>query len=88
VLVRKKSGDLIDVASRVVIGADGPHSRVGRWMGSVNGHLVAAIQARVPLVQPLDHTEVYFDKAFYGGYGWLFPKTARRMSAGDPEEPA
>ncbi|MFH1491347.1 MAG: NAD(P)/FAD-dependent oxidoreductase, partial [Pseudomonadota bacterium] len=26
------------------------------------------------LTRPMDCTEVYFDKAFYGAYGWLFPK--------------
>lgn len=73
-LLRKRSGDLLEVESKVVIGADGPHSRVGRWIGSVNERFIAALQARVPLVRPLDYTEIYFDKAFYGGYGWLFPK--------------
>jgi geranylgeranyl reductase family protein len=73
-LLKNRSDGLLEVESKVVIGADGPHSRVGRWIGSVNGHLLASVQARVPLVRPLEHTEVYFDKAFYGGYGWLFPK--------------
>lgn len=73
-LLGNRSGDLLDVSSKVVIGADGPHSRVGRWMGSVNERFIAAIQARVPLVRPVDHTKIYFEKAFYGGYGWLFPK--------------
>lgn len=59
---------------RVIIGADGPHSRVGKWMNLTNRNLIPAIQARVPLKMPLSHTEVYFDKLFFGGYGWLFPK--------------
>jgi digeranylgeranylglycerophospholipid reductase len=74
VSLRKKGGDRLKVGVRVVIGADGPHSTVGRWIGSVNTHLVAAVQVRVPLVRPLEYTEVYFEKNFYGGYGWLFPK--------------
>ncbi len=72
--LRQRGGNLLEIETKVIIGADGPHSRVGKWMGSVNGHLIAAVQARVPLVQPLEHTEVYFDKGFFGGYGWLFPK--------------
>jgi len=32
------------------------------------------VQVRVPLVNPMDFTEVYFQKSFYGGYGWLFPR--------------
>lgn len=73
-LLRRRGGDFLEVEAKVVIGADGPHTRVGKWMESVNTHLIAAVQARVPLVRPLEHTEVYFDKDFCGGYGWLFPK--------------
>lgn len=74
VSLRKKGGERLKVGARVVIGADGPHSTVGRWIGSVNAHLLAAAQVRVPLVQPQDFTEVYFESSFRGGYGWLFPK--------------
>ncbi|PKN29091.1 MAG: NAD(P)/FAD-dependent oxidoreductase [Deltaproteobacteria bacterium HGW-Deltaproteobacteria-21] len=73
-LLRRRGGDPLEVEAKVVIGADGPHTRVGKWMESVNTHLIAAVQAVVPLVRPLEHTEVYFDKDFCGGYGWLFPK--------------
>lgn len=73
-LLRRRGGDFLEVEAKVVIGADGPHTRVGKWMESVNTRLIAAVQAVVPLVRPLEHTEVYFDKDFCGGYGWLFPK--------------
>jgi geranylgeranyl reductase family protein len=62
------------VRASVIIGADGPQSRAGRWIGSVNRNMIAAIQVRVPLSKPLEDTEVYFHRDFYGGYGWLFPK--------------
>ncbi|RJR52281.1 MAG: NAD(P)/FAD-dependent oxidoreductase [Desulfobacteraceae bacterium] len=74
VVLKDQSGHILEVESEVVIGADGPHSTVGRHIGSTNEHLLAAIQVRVPLTRRLDQTEVYFDRAFYGGYGWLFPK--------------
>jgi len=61
------------VAAGVIIGADGPCSTVGRWIGSENRNLVPAVQWRVPLTSPMEHTEVYFHEDFYGGYGWLFP---------------
>ncbi len=61
------------VAARVIIGADGPCSTVGRWIGSENRNLIPAVQWRVPLTSPMEHTEVYFHEEFYGGYGWLFP---------------
>jgi digeranylgeranylglycerophospholipid reductase len=74
VLVRQRRGDLAEIRARVVIGADGPHTTVGRWIGSVNRSLIPAAQVRVPLVNPTDFTEVYFQGSFYGGYGWLFPR--------------
>lgn len=64
----------VRIRPRVIIGADGPHSTVGRWMYSVNKDLLPAIQARVPIAAPMDVTEVYFLREILGGYGWLFPK--------------
>jgi digeranylgeranylglycerophospholipid reductase len=62
------------ISARIIIGADGPRSRVGRWIGAVNTDLIPSVQARMRLKMPLDFTEIYFDKEFFGGYGWLFPK--------------
>ena len=61
------------VAARVIIGADGPCSSVGRWIGSENRNLIPAVQWRVPLARSMEYTEVYFHEDFFGGYGWLFP---------------
>ena len=74
VFLRRRGGAPLKVDAGVVIGADGPHSRVGNWIGSVNTHMLAAVQVKVPLVQPMEFTEVYFEKPFHGGYGWLFPR--------------
>jgi len=59
---------------RLLIGADGPHSRVGAAIGSVNRALVETRQITVPLLQPLDATDVFLEASYLGGYGWLFPK--------------
>ncbi len=69
-----KNREPIYVKAGIIIGADGPHTKVGRWMGSINKDLIPAVQARVVLTEPLESTEVYFDKRFFGGYAWLFPK--------------
>ncbi|MEJ2041157.1 MAG: NAD(P)/FAD-dependent oxidoreductase [Desulfosarcinaceae bacterium] len=69
-----KDGRRHRVRPAIVIGADGPHSTVARWVGAPNRHLLPAVQVTVPLAKPLDYTEVYFDPAIYAGYGWLFPK--------------
>jgi len=74
VIVRRKGeAEEARVAARVIIGADGPRSTVGRWIGSVNRNLIPAVQRRVPLTDPMEQAEVYFHEEFYGGYGWVFP---------------
>lgn len=69
-----QDGRRLRIKPRVIIGADGPHSTVGRWVGAVNRNLLPAVQVTLPLTRPLDHTEVYFDPAICAGYAWLFPK--------------
>jgi digeranylgeranylglycerophospholipid reductase len=91
VLVRR-AGAAIEVPCRVLIGADGPRSTVGRWVGRQNRAYIDARQVEVVLGTPCASTEVYFDPAYRGGYGWLFPKgdTANvgvgvsRQMGGDP----
>jgi digeranylgeranylglycerophospholipid reductase len=74
VLIRQGGEAVSKIRATVIIGADGPHSRVGKWIGSTNRNLIPAVQVKVPLVHPLEFTEVFFDDRIYGGYGWLFPK--------------
>jgi geranylgeranyl reductase family protein len=62
------------LAPRVIIGADGPRSRVGQAIGSVNRELVETRQATVPLNAPHAATDIFLSGDFPGGYGWLFPK--------------
>lgn len=61
---------------RVLIGADGPRSRVGAAIGQVNRDLVETRQVTVPLVLPHDATDIFLSADYRGGYGWLFPKGA------------
>ena len=70
----KENGKKELIIPKVIIGADGPKSTVGKWINSVNREFIIGIQHSVPLVSPLDFIEVYFDQDFFGGYGWLFPK--------------
>lgn len=62
---------------RVVVGADGPLSVVGRALGFVNAALVGSRQITVDLLQPHDATDIFLRRSFPGGYGWLFPKGER-----------
>ena len=95
ILSAAAGGERQRVEAGIVIGADGPFSRVGRWIGSKNRHLIPAVQVQVPLAAPLDVTEVHFDSRFFGGYGWVFPKAGmanvgvgllRRPGAPGPRE--
>ncbi len=61
---------------RVLIGCDGPHSRVGAAIGQINRALVDTRQLTVPLVLPHDATDIFLSPDYRGGYGWLFPKGA------------
>jgi geranylgeranyl reductase family protein len=74
VILKGKNGATFKVGAKVIIGADGPRSTVGRWSGSVNRNLILGIQARLDLTGPMEFTEVYFDRDIFAGYGWLFPK--------------
>jgi len=58
----------------VIIGADGPRSRAGKAIGSVNTALVETRQITVPLLAPHAATDIFLSADIPGGYGWLFPK--------------
>lgn len=74
VVVEGKTGGRFSIKARVIIGADGPHSRVARWIGAGPPPLIPAMQVRMALVRPLEFTEVYLHPDILAGYGWLFPK--------------
>ena len=58
----------------VLIGADGPRSRVGRAIGQVNRELVAARQITVPLLKAHGATDIFLSAGYPGGYAGLFPR--------------
>lgn len=74
VTLSPRDGQAYKIHPRVIIGADGPLSAVGRWVGSQNHHLLPGVQKTLPLTTPLDHTEIYFDPHITAGYGWVFPR--------------
>ncbi|MEO0184530.1 MAG: NAD(P)/FAD-dependent oxidoreductase [candidate division WOR-3 bacterium] len=73
-ILLSRNGRLIEVKSKIIVGADGPNSRVGRLINSRYKDYVTAYQQELPLVEKMEFTEVYFDNKFFGGYAWLFPK--------------
>lgn len=74
VILKQKNSRYLQVRPWIVIGADGPRSTVGGWIGAVNKNLLPGAQMTMALTRPMDHTEVYFRPDIHAGYGWLFPK--------------
>lgn len=62
------------IVARVLVGADGPRSLVGRAIGQVNRARVETRQVTVPLLVPHTATDIFLSASIPGGYGWLFPK--------------
>lgn len=60
--------------ARVIVGADGPRSLVGRAIGQRNIALVETRQITVALRRPAETTDIFLSRDIPGGYGWLFPK--------------
>lgn len=70
--LRLKNGE--NIGYRVLIGADGPDSRVARHLG-ITHRLIVASQYQLALdTSGMDYIEFYFDKKFASGYPWIFPK--------------
>lgn len=69
-----RNGSEYLVRPKVIIGADGPLSTIGRWVGAENHNLLPGVQMTLPLIEPLTYSEIYFDPEIVAGYGWLFPK--------------
>lgn len=62
------------VNAKVVIGADGPRSRVGGAIGAVNSELVETRQVTVDLLDTHAATDIFLNPGIVGGYAWLFPR--------------
>jgi digeranylgeranylglycerophospholipid reductase len=74
VVIKKKAGEMVLIAPRVIISADGPRSRTALWCSAPDRNLLPAAQYKMRLCSPMNHTEIYLSPHIYGGYGWLFPK--------------
>ncbi len=60
--------------AEIIIGVDGPKSRIGAAIGQINHELVETRQISVPLLHPQSATDIFLSADIEGGYGWLFPK--------------
>lgn len=62
------------IRPRLIIGADGPRSTVGKAIGRINRVIVETRQISVPLLKPHDATDIFLSAEIVGGYGWMFPR--------------
>jgi digeranylgeranylglycerophospholipid reductase len=83
----KRLGESLEVRSKVVIGADGVESQVGRWagintvlklkdIGSGAQYLMADIDVEE------DSCDIYVGARAAGGYAWVFPKGEKLANVG------
>ena len=81
-----KGSDTI-ISAKILIGADGTHSAVGRQLTNKTldrKHHVGSVRAYYRNVAGCnaDTTEIYFDKQFLPSYLWVFPLPDNRVNAG------
>ncbi|SMD12073.1 geranylgeranyl reductase family protein [Sporomusa malonica] len=62
------------MSAKYILGCDGPRSIISKKLGNEPQEMCAALQYEMMLTKPLEHAEIYFDPAYYGGYAWVFPK--------------
>jgi len=80
VVTVENMGEELEIKAKIVIAADGPESRVGRWAGlktalkPKNMESCAQFEmAGVEMAEP-DCIEFHFGSVAPGGYAWIFPK--------------
>lgn len=84
----ERFGKRYNVSAKVVIGADGVESRVGRWAGFKTQLRAADLESAYQMyLSGIDYDERYGYLYFGGemapgGYVWIFPKAERMASVG------
>jgi digeranylgeranylglycerophospholipid reductase len=74
-VIQGPGGERSTIKSRIVVGADGPNSIVGKYIGSTNSGYVIGLGENIPVVtKDKKKTLVFFSPEIEGGYGWIFPK--------------
>lgn len=73
-------GHEFEIQAKIIIAADGPESRVGRWVGLKTGTKPKNMEScaqfemvNVEMAEP-DCIEFHFGSVAPGGYAWIFPK--------------
>jgi len=80
-------GEKVDVRAKIIIGADGFESQVGRWAGIdtslVPSDIMTCVQYRLTNIKcDPKYTEFFIGSGAPGGYIWIFPKSATTANVG------
>jgi digeranylgeranylglycerophospholipid reductase len=73
-------GEDFEIKAKIVVGADGPESRVGRWGGLKTAIKPKNMESGIQFemvgleMEDPDCIEFYFGSVAPGGYAWIFPK--------------
>lgn len=62
------------VETQILIGADGPRSRVASLVDSDEHEIVPGMLVRCKLKHPTEHVQIYFDESMPAGFGWVYPR--------------
>ncbi len=74
-VIQGSGGERSIIRSKIVVGADGPNSIVGKYIGSTNSSYVLGLGENIPVeAKDKKKTLIFFSPEIEGGYGWLFPK--------------
>jgi len=73
--IQGSNGERSVVKSKIVVGADGPNSTVGKHIESTNSGYISGLGENIPIeAKDKKKTLIFFSPEIEGGYGWLFPK--------------
>ena len=80
-------GEFMEVRCKIIIGADGYESQVGRWAGIdtnlAETDIMTCVQYRLTNIEvDPKYTEFYAGSAAPGGYVWVFPKNSNTANVG------
>ena len=62
-----------DIVAKIIVGADGPFSKVAKRYG-IKNTMIPAVQARVKFNYDLNMTAMYFDQNWQELFGYIVPE--------------
>jgi len=83
----RRMGEIVEVRAKIIIGADGFESQVGRW-SKINTmvkdrDIVSCVEYRMVGIDiNKDFTDFYLGSCAPGGYVWVFPKNGDEANVG------